>query len=66
MKRFYIFAMLNGITIREAIQPAKDAVQAIHAAGWLPDSIAPLYDPNQDMAHFVTPQGGVVLVAQRA
>ena len=66
MKRFYIFALLNGETVRETIAPANDAIQALHTAGFLPPNLAPVYDVARDRAHFTTPTGEIVLVAQRA
>lgn len=66
MKRFYVFAMLNGETVREAITPANDAIQALHVAGFLPPNLAPVYDVGRDRAHYVTPSGEIVLVAQKA
>ena len=66
MKRFYVFAMLNGETVREAIQPANDAIQALHVAGFLPENLTPVYDCGRDRAHFITPDSNIVLVAQRA
>ena len=66
MKRFYVFAMLNGETVREAITPANDAIQALHVAGFLPESLAPEYDSARDRAHFITPDSNIILAAQRA
>lgn len=64
--RFYLFAMLNGEVLREAIMPAHDAIEALHESGFIPANLMPEYDSGRDRAFIVTPSAGVIVAAQRA
>lgn len=64
--RFYLFAMLDGQTVRQAVQPAHDAIAALYQSGFLPPTLMPDYNEARDKAIFTSSDSRIILIAQRA